>query len=932
MDENSDNRKQDLSVNPDVNMESNTNSTDDQDSGITLERGVYPIRIEDEMQTSYIDYSMSVIVGRALPDARDGLKPVHRRCLYTMSELNNTYTQPHKKSARIVGDVMGKYHPHGDASIYDTIVRMAQPFSMRYTLVNGHGNFGSIDGDGAAAMRYTEVRMERLAEAMLEDLEKETVDMGPNYDESLVQPLVLPSKVPNLLLNGSTGIAVGMATNMPPHNLNEICEAIIHMVDNPMCTIDDLMQFIKGPDFPTAGIICGVRPIELMYKTGRGAMQVRGCAEVVEEGNNSRIIITELPYGVNKASMIERIANLVKEKIIDGIRDIRDESKEDIRVVIELKRDAMPQVVLNQLYKHTQLQTTFGAIMLALDRGRPKVMNLKQLMRCFIDHRIDVITRRTKFELRKAEERCHILEGFRIAIDNMDEIVRIIRSSADDAEARSRMMEKFGLSELQCTAILDMRLRQLTGLARDRVEAEYQAILLRIADYKDILANPQRILDIIKTDCTELMQRYGDERRTQITYAEGDVNIEDIIPNEPCIVTLSNRGYIKRVSLTEFEEQRRGGKGKRGARLKDGDFVMNLFTPMTHDRLLFFTSHGRVFTEKAYSIPEAERTSFGRPLVNLLMLRPEITQERAAEINEQSGLGKFPENGSAGAGLVEARSVERVLGIISIKDFDEDKCIFFATSKGYVKRTHLNDYRNVNKSGIRAIRIDDDDELVGVELMEDGDEMILVSASGQTVRFKAGDVRVMGRTARGVRGIRLAGVTMSAGADRDDEGTDADESDSSASTSTDLSESRDELRALVKVSDDPNSRLLMLVENGFGTCSRFSDYPVHRRGGKGVKSISTGDRNGKLVFAAPVLRASADNEDSIEKGDSLLVITELGQMIRIGVDSIRETRRVAKGVKVVNVAEGDKVVSATVITEDDDEDEEVAEGPADPGQ
>lgn len=886
-----------------------------QDSADKVEPGLSPIRIEDEMQTSYIDYSMSVIVGRALPDARDGLKPVHRRCLYTMSELNNTHSQPHKKSARVVGEVMGKYHPHGDASIYDTIVRLAQPFSMRYTLVDGHGNFGSIDGDGAAAMRYTEVRMERLAEAMLEDLEKETVDMGPNYDESLQQPLVLPSKIPNLLLNGSTGIAVGMATNMPSHNLNEICSAIIHMVDNPQCTIDELMKFVKGPDFPTAGIICGTRPIESMYKTGRGAMRVRGRAEIVEHGNDTRILITELPYGVNKAAMIENMANLVKDKVIEGIRDIRDESKADIRVVIELKRDAMPQVVLNLLYKHTQLQTTFGAIMLALDHGRPKVMNLKQLMRCFIDHRIEVITRRTKYDLRKAEERCHILEGFRIAIDNMDEIVRIIRSSADDVEARAKMTAQFGLSDLQCTAILDMRLRQLTGLARDKVEAEYQAILIRIADYKDILANPQRVLDIVKNDCAELSEKYGDKRRTEITFSEGEVDLEDIIPNEPCVVTLSNRGYIKRGALTDFEEQGRGGKGRKGAKLKDGDFVINLFTPMTHDRLLFFTSHGRIFTEKAYNIPEAERTSFGRPLVNLLMLRPEITDAQAEKINGQNGNGTGEGDGEEVSG-VSSRPAERVLGIISFDDFDENKYIFFATAKGVVKKTRLSEYRNVHKAGIIAIKIDDDDELVGAELVEDADEVILISANGQTVRFRTSDARAMGRTARGVRGIRLAGVTTVS----EDESDSAPHQDGeTVEVAADVSE-KDELRALVKVDNSPSCRILMLVENGYGTCSKFDDYPVHRRGGKGVKSIDTGDRNGKVVFAASVCRADSSDEgdDPLVKGDSILVITELGQTIRTSVDSIRETRRVAKGVRVVNVAEGDKVVSATVIAAKDE--------------
>ena len=868
------------------------------------EPGITPINVEDEMQNSYIDYSMSVIVGRALPDARDGLKPVHRRCLFAMSELGNTHDKPHKKSARVVGDVMGKYHPHGDSSIYDTIVRMAQPFSMRYQLVDGHGNFGSIDGDGAAAMRYTEVRMHRMAEDLLEDLEKETVDMGPNYDETLQQPLVLPSKVPNLLLNGSTGIAVGMATNIPPHNLGELCDAIVHLVDQPQCTIDDLMKFLKGPDFPTGGMICGISPILSMYRTGRGAMRVRGRAEIVENGNDARIIITEIPYVVNKAVMIEHMADLVKEKVIEGIRDIRDESKADIRIVIELKRDAVPQVVLNLLYKHTQLQTTFGATMLALDHGRPKVMNLKQLLRCFVDHRMDVITRRTKYDLRKAQERCHILEGFRIAIDNMDEIVRIIRQSRDDVEARARMNASFGLSEAQCNAILDMRLRQLTGLARDKVEAEYNAILLRIEDLKDILANPQRILEIIKADCAGLKEKYGDARRTEITFADGEVNMEDIIANEPCVVTLSNRGYVKRVSLDEFEEQGRGGRGRKGAKLKDGDFVMKVFNPMTHDRLLFFTSHGRLFTEKAYQIPEAERTSFGKPLVNLLMLRAEV------------GEGRTDADGAP----VALRPAEKVLDILSIDDFAEDQYVFFATAKGVVKKTRLSEFRNVHKAGINAIRIEDDDELIGVTLVGDGDEMLLVAASGQSVRFKTSDVRPMGRTARGVRGIRLAGVKPVL-EDAAEEGEEPlSEAPEEGGEPEPAAGGADSLRALVKVESDPAASVLLIVENGYGKCTDFGAYPSHRRGGKGVKSIDTGARNGRLVFAGAVHRAvEATETEPATRGDSVMVITEQGLLIRTGVDSIPQTGRIAKGVRVVRLGEGDRVISATVVSNGDEE-------------
>lgn len=675
------------------------------------------------------------------------------------------------------------------------------------------------------------------------------------------------------------------------------------------------MKFVKGPDFPTGGIICGISPILSMYRTGRGAMRVRGRAEIVEEHGDARIVITEIPYVVNKAAMIENMADLVKEKVIEGIRDIRDESKADIRIVIELKRDAVPQVVLNLLYKHTQLQTTFGAIMLALDRGRPKVMNLKQLLRCFVDHRVDVITRRTKFELRKAQERCHILEGFRIAIDNMDEIVRIIRQSRDDAEARERMNAAFGLSEAQCTAILDMRLRQLTGLARDRVEAEYNAILVRIEDLKDILANPQRVLDIIKEDCAGLKAKYGDARRTEITYADGEVNMEDIIANEPCVVTLSNRGYVKRSALGDFEEQGRGGRGRKGAKLRDGDFVMKVFNPMTHDRLLFFTSHGRLFTEKAYQIPEADRTSLGKPLVNLLMLRPEI------------GEGRVDDNGQP----LAPRPAERVLDIISIGDFDDDCYVFFATAKGIVKKTRLGEYRNVHKAGINAIRIEDDDELIGVTLVNDGDEMLLVAASGQTVRFKTSDVRPMGRVARGVRGMRLAGVSavLEDAGDEDEAGENGEngEAENGAGEGAVESGAADSIRALVKVETDPAASLLLIVENGYGKCTDFDAYPTHRRGGKGVKSIDTGARNGCVVFAGAVRRAiEATETDPAARGDSVMVITEQGQLIRTPVDSIPQTGRIAMGVRVVRLGEGDRVISAAVVSNGDaDEEEEESE-------
>ena len=865
----------------------------DDSNAIMPEKGVNPINVEDEMRNSYIDYSMSVIVGRALPDARDGLKPVHRRCLYAMFGDNNTHDRPRVKSAAVVGETMKWYHPHGDASIYDTIVRMAQPFSMRYTLVDSHGNFGSIDGDEPAAMRYTEVRMQRMAEDMLEDIEKETVDMGPNFDERRDQPLVLPSKIPNLLINGSTGIAVGMATNIPPHNLNEICDAVIHLVDNPGCTIDDLRRHVKGPDFPTGGIICGVNPIEAMYRTGRGAMTVRGRAHIEENGADSRIIITEIPYVVKKEEMREHIRELAVDKVIEGIRDVRDESaKGEIKVIVELKRDVMAQVVLNQLYKHTQLQTTFGAIMLALDRGRPKVMNLKQLLRCFVDHRTDVITRRAQFDLRKAKERCHILEGFRIATENMDEVVRIIRASRDDAEVRARFLELFGLDELQSNAILEMRLRQLTGLAREKVEEEYQAVVLRIGDLEDLLAKPGRILAIIKEDCEGLKQKYGDDRRTEIQPLETEVNMEDLIANEPCVVTLSKRGYIKRSPLSAVSEQGRGGKGRRGAKLKDEDFVIKLFTPMTHDKLLFVTSHGRIFAEKAWQIPEGDLASVGRPLVNLLQLRAEISE------------GKTDENG----GAVAPRAAEKVVDIQTIKDFAEDKFLFFATKKGVVKRTRLSEFRNVRKTGINAITIDDDDEIIDAIIVDENDEVILVTANGRSARFKVVKVRPMGRSARGVKGIRLRGVQVV------EEATDDDVLGAQASSlceNDDTDETSvlpvDSLRALVKVDTDTDAKILVITERGFGKLTAFGEYPTKNRATGGVKSIDTGERNGAVVFASEV---GAD--------DSLMVITVNGITLRTPVKEIRETGRIAKGVRIVRVEDDDKVASAAVTESEND--------------
>ncbi len=804
------------------------------------EQGLKNINIEEEMSSSYIDYSMSVIIGRALPDARDGLKPVHRRVLFTMYELGNAHNKPYKKSARIVGDVMGKYHPHGDQAIYDTLVRMAQDFSMRYPLIDGWGNFGSIDGDSPAAMRYTEARMDKLTDEMLDDIEKETVDFKPNYNEEFFEPVVLPSRLPNLLLNGSTGIAVGMATNIPPHNLRELVEGITHYVDNPDCSIDDLMQFVKGPDFPTGAMICGTRAIEAMYKLGRGQMMVRGRAEVVEYKNKEAIIITEIPYMVNKASMIEKMAELVNDKVIEGISDIRDESKSDIRVVIELKRGAIGQVVLNNLYKHTQLQTTFGAIMLAIDQGRPKVMNLKELFRCYVDHRFTVITRRTIFDLAKAEARKHILEGLLIALDNMDDVVAIIRASKNREEAKIRLVERFAFSEKQVDAILEMRLYQLTGLERDKVEAELRNLLVQITYLNSLLADNSKIYGLIKQDLADIKAKFvtsskrDDSRRTQIVPMENEVNMEDLIADEPCVITLSHRGYVKRVPLTVYREQKRGGRGVTGAAIKEEDFIKTVFVADTHDTLLFFTNTGRVFAERAFEIPEAPRTSFGKPIVNLL---------------------QFQAN-------------EMVAAMLPIRAFAEDVDIMFATEQGTVKKTALADYKNINCNGIRALNIDEGDKLMQVRLTHTGDDVLLITANGQAMRFNEAQVRRMGRTATGVRGIRLA----------------AD----------------DVVRSFDVV--DNNATLLVATENGYGKRTDFQGFTPHHRGGKGMIAIKDDSgRNGKVVAA-----------HAVKDEQSVIMITSSGMMVRSPVSDIRVCGRSAQGVRLVRMDEGTTLVSASI--------------------
>jgi len=802
---------------------------------IVNERGVGQINIEDEMSSSYIDYSMSVIIGRALPDARDGLKPVHRRVLYAMQDLGNTHSKPYKKSARVVGDVIGKYHPHGDQSVYDAIVRLAQDFSMRYPLVDGQGNFGSIDGDPPAAMRYTEIRMNRLAEELLEDLDKDTVPFGPNYDESLTQPLVLPAKMPNLLLNGSTGIAVGMATNIPPHNLGELVDGIIHVIDHPDCTIDDLLQFVKGPDFPTGATICGTRQIEAMYKLGRGQMTVRGTAEIVEEKNREFILISSLPYTVNKANLIETVAELVNNKVIEGISDIRDESSsEGIRVIVELKRGVMGQVVLNHLYKHTQLQMTFGAIMLAIDQNRPKVMNLKELIRCYIDHRFEVITRRTRFELAKAEARKHILEGLLLALDHLDEVVRTIRASRNRDEARTRLIAQFAFSEKQADAILEMRLYQLTGLERAKVEEEHRAVCERIAYLQGLLADSGKIFELIKQDLADLKAKYGDARRTAIMPVADEVNIEDLIADAPCVVTLSHTGYIKRVPLDTYREQRRGGKGITGASTKEEDFIETLFIAATHDTLLFFTNFGRVYYERAFEVPEASRTSPGKAIVNLLELQ---------------------EN-------------EKIAAMLRIREFREDQNILFATERGIVKKTALADYRNIRAGGIIALNIEDGDRLIQVRLTAEKDEVMLATANGMTIRFPEEQVRCVGRDSTGVRGIAL--------------------------------EDGDVVRSLDVVEKD--GTFLIATEHGYGKRTAFEEFRSQNRGGKGIIGIQTSDRNGKVVSA-----------HAVHENESLIMVTAQGMMVRSPISDVRVIGRNTQGVRLINLEEGDTLVSASAV-------------------
>jgi DNA gyrase subunit A len=683
---------------------------------------VSSVSISEQMQQAYIDYSMSVIVGRALPDARDGLKPSNRRVLYAMRELGLLHNRSYSKCAKVVGEVLGKYHPHGDASVYDTLVRMAQDFCLRYPLIDGQGNFGSIDGDPAAAYRYTECRLEEIAEELCADLDKDTVDFQPNFDEKEHEPVVLPARIPNLLINGSTGIAVGMATNIPPHNLNEIVDGCCALIDEPETELEKIAKIVKGADFPTGGLICGKQGIKDYLLTGRGSIKMRGRVGVEEvKGGKERIIVSEIPYNVNKATLIENIARLVNDKKIEDISDIRDESnKEGMRIVIELKRDAIPKVVINNLYKHTQLEDTFGVIMLAIDHGRPRIMNIKQMIECYIAHRKEVITRRTKFELQKAEERAHILEGFRIALDNIDAIVKIIKNADDRDDARKKLMDKFKLSELQCNAILEMRLYQLTGLERDKIEEEYLELIKRIEYLKSLLASEKKLMAVVKSELLEVKEKYGDARRTDIVADEGEINIEDLIANEACIVTISHQGYIKRTAVSAYRAQRRGGKGVMGMEQREEDFIEHLFTCSTHDYIMFFTDDGRVYVEKVYELPDMGRAAKGKSIANFLQLRPE----------------------------------EKIAALIRVKEFSEKQFLVMATKVGIVKKTSLGEYANPRKGGVIGINIETGDRLIGVKLTGGNNEVVLVTKDGMSIRFHEEQLRDQGRATVGVWGIR----------------------------------------------------------------------------------------------------------------------------------------------------------------------------------
>ncbi|NKI75506.1 DNA topoisomerase (ATP-hydrolyzing) subunit A [Dickeya sp. CFBP 2040] len=844
-----------------------------------LAREITPVNIEEELKSSYLDYAMSVIVGRALPDVRDGLKPVHRRVLYAMSVLGNDWNKPYKKSARVVGDVIGKYHPHGDSAVYDTIVRMAQPFSLRYMLVDGQGNFGSIDGDSAAAMRYTEVRMSKIAHELLSDLDKETVDFVPNYDGTEQIPDVMPTRIPNLLVNGSSGIAVGMATNIPPHNLSEVINGCLAYIDDENISVEGLMAHIPGPDFPTAAIINGKRGIEEAYRTGRGKVYIRARAEVEADAKSGRetIIVHEIPYQVNKARLIEKIAELVKEKRIDGISALRDESDKDgMRIVIEIKRDAVGEVVLNHLYSQTQMQVSFGINMVALHQGQPKLMTLKEILAAFVRHRREVVTRRTIFELRKARERAHILEGLAIALANIDPIIELIRHASTPADAKAALVAqawelgsvaamleragddaarpewlepefgihegKYHLTEQQAQAILDLRLQKLTGLEHEKLLDEYKELLAQIAELLFILCSPERLMEVIREELVAIREQYNDARRTEITHNSADINIEDLISEENVVVTLSHQGYVKYQPLTDYEAQRRGGKGKSAARIKEEDFIDRLLVANTHDTILCFSSRGRLYWLKVYQLPEASRSARGRPIINLLPLEQD----------------------------------ERITAILPVREYEEGMNVFMATASGTVKKTALTEFSRPRSAGIIAVNLNDGDELIGVDLTDGSNEVMLFSAEGKVVRFSESAVRTMGRTATGVRGINL----------------------------------QDDDRVVSLIVPRGDGDILTVTQNGFGKRTAVTEYPVKSRATKGVISIKVSERNGKVVGAVQV-----------DSADQIMMITDAGTLVRTRVSEVSIVGRNTQGVTLIRTADDEHVVGLQRVAEPVEDDE-----------
>lgn len=799
---------------------------------------ILPVNLEQEMRNSYIDYAMSVIVSRALPDVRDGLKPVHRRILYAMQEAGMTSGKPYKKSARIVGEVLGKYHPHGDISVYDAIVRMAQDFSMRYMLADGHGNFGSVDGDPPAAMRYTEVRMAKIAELMLQDIDKDTVDFVPNYDESLKEPSVLPSKFPELLLNGTSGIAVGMATNIPPHNMSEVIDGVLMLIDNPDASVEELMTVIKGPDFPTGGLIMGTTGIRDAYTTGRGSVKMRAKAHIETMSNGKpRIVVTELPYQVNKARLIEKIAELARDKQIEGITDLRDESdRKGMSIVIELRKDINPDIMLNQLYKHTQLQDTFGVIMLALVDNQPRILTLKQVLHYYIQHQEDVITRRTRYELSKAEARAHILEGLTIALDHLDAVITTIRESQTADIARNALMDGFKLSEKQAQAILDLRLQRLTGLEREKIEEEYQEVLKKIEWLKSVLADESKIMTIIKEELTAVKEKYGDARRTTITYDMSEMSEEDLIADEDVVLTISHNNYIKRMKLDTYNKQNRGGQGILGMSTKEGDFVENILITTTHHTILFFTSRGRVHYLKAYQIAEASRQARGTALINLLKL----------------------DKG------------EKITAVLQVREYNPAKFLFMATRKGIVKKVQLSEFNTTRKLGVIALKLDDDDELIGVKQTDGQKQIVIGTRNGYAIIFDEEEVRSMGRIARGVKGIKL----------RDG----------------------DEVVGMDTIKRD--SEILTVTAGGYGKRTKVEEYTTHHRGAMGVINLRVTEKTGEVIGLKVV-----------RDGQELMLISTNGIIIRTGIDKISVIGRASQGVIIMKTAEDDKVASMAILTQ-----------------